>query len=144
MSILCENKNDTNDLKLQEDLERRFGPAMAQDIMDQLKKAENGGQNGPADYMDAKALSEGTELYRRETQAALKRLKSLKHHSGVKAPGIIDWDEAFLQKQMEKSLGFYLRFNKGYFILYRQTMDAYKIVGTNPYKEQTHLYGMAA
>ena len=58
-----------DDLALAEDLERRYGPAMAQDILDQLKKAE--GCTGPADYLSVKTLSEGEELYRRDAQEAL-------------------------------------------------------------------------
>lgn len=33
-------KIEANDLKLQEDLERRFGEAMAQEIMAEIKKAD--------------------------------------------------------------------------------------------------------
>ena len=49
-----------DDTALREDLERRYGPAMAQDILDQLKKADSL-QECP-DYLSVKTLSEGEEI----------------------------------------------------------------------------------
>lgn len=71
--------NKGSDTALREDLERRYGPAMAQDILDQLKKAEGvcGPKSAP-DYLSVKTLSEGEEMYRRDAQEALKRLKAWK------------------------------------------------------------------
>ncbi len=51
-----------DDLALIEDLERRFGPAMAQEIMDELKKAEKPKKVASGiNYMGAKTLSEAAE-----------------------------------------------------------------------------------
>lgn len=41
MTEYINKKQNSGDLALFEDLERRYGPGMAQDIMDQLKKAES-------------------------------------------------------------------------------------------------------
>jgi len=63
MFDLIEKTYKWDDVALREDLERRYGPAMAQDILDQLKKAE--GLNSPdaaADYLSVKTLSEGEEI----------------------------------------------------------------------------------
>lgn len=114
-----------DDLALVEDLERRYGPAMAQDILDQLNKAEGG--SGPADYMSVKTLSEGEELYRRDAQQALKRLKASKMTKIKARSGVIEFERAFLLKEFERSFAFYMRFHKGYHVLYRQAMQAYKI-----------------
>lgn len=114
-----------DDLALAEDLERRYGPAMAQDILDQLNKAE--GCSGPADYLSVKTLSEGEELYRRDAQEALKRLKESKLAKVKTRAGVIEFEGAFLLKEFERSFAFYLRFHKGYHVLYRQAMQAYKI-----------------
>jgi hypothetical protein len=114
-----------DDLALREDLERRYGPAMAQDILDQLKKAES--QNVSADYMAVKTLSEGEEMYRRDAQEALKRLKAWKRAKAVSLKGVVEFEGPFLQKEFERSFGFYLRFHKGYHVLYRQAMQAYKV-----------------
>ncbi len=132
-----EKKIETKDMKLQEDLERRFGEAMAQEIMDQIKKADNinKGLNIRPDYCGVKALSEGAEIYRREAQIALKRLKTWKRNRDEAKPGVVDWDGAFLKSQFERSFKFYHRFHKGYYVLYRQAMEAYKVAGAYPYKE---------
>ena len=51
-----------DDFALTEDLERRFGPAMAQQIMDELKKAERPQKVATGfNYIGAKALSEAAE-----------------------------------------------------------------------------------
>lgn len=144
MTILINDKktNEKDDLDLFEDLERRFGPAMAQQIMDELKKAENPNKKVAAgfDYMGAKALSEGAELYRHEAQHALERLKTWKRRHVNKQHDIVEWDGAFLQRQFERKHRFYMRFHKSYFILYRQAIDAYRLIGVtaSPYKEVRH------
>jgi hypothetical protein len=137
MTKIFEKKTNTNDLKLQEDLERRFGEAMAQEIMDQIKKADNinKGLNTIPDYCGVKALSEGAEIYRREAQIALKRLKTWKRNRDEAKLGVVDWDGALLKSQFERSFSYYLRFNRSFHILYRQAMEAYKVAGTYPYKE---------
>jgi len=117
-----------DDLTLREDLERRYGPAMAQDILDQLKKAEGvcASKTAP-DYLSVKMLSEGEEMYRRDAQEALKRLKAWKRGKVEARKGIVEFEGPFLQKEFERSFGFYLRFHKGYHVLYRQAMQAYKV-----------------
>lgn len=124
-----------DDLALAEDLERRYGPAMAQDILDQLKKAE--ACTGSVDYLSVKTLSEGEELYRRDAQEALKRLKASKMTKIKARLGVIEFEGAFLQKEFERSFAFYLRFHRGYHVLYRQAMQAYKIKAYVP-ANQTH------
>ncbi len=120
-----EKTHKGNDLALREDLERRYGPAMAQDILDQLKKAD--ASNGAADYLSVKTLSEGQEMYRRDAQEALKRLKAWKHGKAESCQGVVEFEGPFLQKEFERSFSFYLRFHKGYHVLYRQAMQAYKV-----------------
>ena len=113
------------DTALREDLERRYGPAMAQDILDQLNRAKS--VTGPADYLSVKTLSEAEEMYRRDAQAALKRLKVSKRGKADSHNGVIEFEGAFLLKEFERSFSFYLRFHKGYHVLYRQAMQAYKV-----------------
>ncbi len=116
------------DTALMEDLERRYGPAMAQDILDQLKKAE--GMCGPKsvpDYLSVKTLSEGEEMYRLDAQEALKRLKAWRRGHTESRQGVVEFEGAFLLKEFERSFSFYLRFHKGYHVLYRQAMQAYKV-----------------
>lgn len=113
---------------LREDLERRYGPGMAQDILDQLAKAESPGTGkGEAGYLSVKTLSEAEELYRREAQIALKRLREWKCGADESIQGVVEFEGAFLQKDFERSFSFYRRFHKGYHVLYRQAMQAYKV-----------------
>lgn len=128
MTNIYNKTNKGDDTALREDLERRYGPAMAQDILDQLKKAEGlcGPKSAP-DYLSVKTLSEGEEMYRRDAQEALKRLKAWKRGKGATRADVVDFEGPFLQKEFERSFGFYLRFHKGYHVLYRQAMHAYKV-----------------
>lgn len=117
-----------DDMALREDLEHRYGPAMAQDILDQLKKAEGVCPSKTApDYLSVKTLSEGEEMYRRDAQEALKRLKAWKRGKVEARKSVVEFEGPFLQKEFERSFGFYLRFHKGYHVLYRQAMHAYKV-----------------
>ena len=128
-----------NDTALREDLERRYGPAMAQDILDQIKKAEGlcGPESAP-DYLSVKTLSEGEEMYRRDAQKALKRLKAWKRGHSETRNGVIELEGAFLLKEFERSFAFYLRFHKGYHVLYRQAMQAYKVKAYVPAYQIDH------
>ena len=128
MFEIYEKTNRRDDKALREDLERRYGPAMAQDILDQLKKAEGvcGPKSAP-EYLSVKTLSEGEEMYRRDAQEALKRLKASKRGKVEARKDVVEFEGPFLLKEFERSFGFYLRFNKGYHVLYRQAMQAYKV-----------------
>lgn len=124
-----------DDFALAEDLERRFGPAMAQQIMDELKKAEKPKKVASGfDYIGAKALSEASEIYRREAQTALRRYKLWKGECGITMKDVVDMEGAFLKKEFQRSFDFYRRFNKGFFIIYRQAMQTYKTGPYVPYK----------
>ncbi len=134
-------KNDktgqNQDQSLFEDLERRYGFAMAQEIMDQLKKAENLHKkvSGSIDYMSAKALSEAAEIYRQDAKLALRRYKNWQASRGEAMKGVIDMEGAFLKKEFQRSFDFYRRFNKAFFITYRQAMQTYKTGAYVPYKQ---------
>lgn len=124
-----------DDFALAEDLERRFGPAMAQQIMDELKKAEKPTKVASGfDYIGAKALSEASEMYRRESQTALCRYKNWKRKCGSAMKDVVDMEGAFLKKEFQRSFDFYRRFNRGFFIIYRQAMQTYKTGSYVPHK----------
>lgn len=128
MSEMIDESAKAKNMALREDLERRYGPGMAQDILDQLKKAEgpNSGKD-EADYLSVKTLSEAEELYRREAQIALGRFKEWRRGADASRKGVVEFEGAFLQKDFERAFSFYLRFHKGYHVLYRQAMQAYKV-----------------
>ena len=124
-----------DDLALIEDLERRFGPAMAQQIMDELKKAEKPKKVASGiDYMGAKTLSEAAEMYRRDAQTALRRYKNWKGECGIALKDVVDMEGAFLKKEFQRSFDFSRRLHKGFFTVYRQAMQTYKTGSYIPYK----------
>lgn len=117
-----------NDIDLFEDLERRFGPAMAQQIMDELKKAEKPKKVASnIDYMGAKTLSEASEMYRQEAKISLRHYKIWKGQDGTAIKDVVDIEGAFLKKEFQRSFDFYRRFNQGFFTIYRQAMQAYEV-----------------
>ena len=130
------DKNGQNyDLMMLEDLERRFGPAMAQQIMDELKKAENPKKlASDINYMGAKALSEASEMYRREAQIALRDYRKWKSDKHAVWKDVVDIEGALLKKEFQRNFNFYRRFNKGFFTIYRQAMKTYKTGTYAPYK----------
>lgn len=61
--------------QLQDELERRYGPGVAQELIDQLRRLE--GKNGRRiDYMTIKAWSEVLEACRTEARSALVKLRN--------------------------------------------------------------------
>lgn len=126
------------DLALIEDLERRYGPAMAQEILDQLKKAEalEASKSIP-DCLPVKAMSEAEEMYRQEARIILKRLKAWRRDNPRDGQDVLEFEGAFLQRELERTFGFYLRFNKGFHVLYRQAMRAYKVKAYVPAQKST-------
>lgn len=129
MSELVKKSGNANDPALHDDLERRYGPAMAQEIVDLLRKAENPAaqDNEPVDYLSIKALSEGSELYRREARSALTRLKASKGNVGCGTGNVVCFDEHAMLREFERSFGFYRRFHQAFYVLYRQAMEAYRV-----------------
>lgn len=117
-----------SDLALIEDLEKRYGPAMAQYILDQLKRAEAlDVPKSVPDCLSVKAMSEAEEIYRREAHVILERLKAWKRDSRNGRQDVVEFEGLFLAKEFERTFGFYLRFNRGFHVLYRQAMQAYKV-----------------
>lgn len=128
-----------SDLGVLEDLERRFGPAMAQQIMDELKKAETRKKVASNfNYIGAKALSEMAEIYREEARTKLRLYKS---HKGTNAHnerfGLQDTHNLSLKKDFEYSFHLYRRFYKGFFIVYREAMHSY-----TTQMRHTHIYAL--
>lgn len=125
------------DLALIEDLERRYGPAMAQEIVDQLKRAEALEASGSVpDCLSVKAMSEAEEIYRQEARIILKRLRAWKRDSMIGRQDVLEFEGVFLGRELERTFGFYLRFNKGFHVLYRQAMQAYKVKAYVPAHER--------
>ena len=105
---------------LQEELERRYGPAMAQEIVDQIKKAEK--TDHQPDYMAVKAVSEAVELFRNEAQQAIHRIKARKT---VANDDITNLGEKRAWKDLEKFFGLYVTMHCIYSRMYRKAIAPY-------------------
>ena len=117
--------NTENDYQnLFEELERRYGPAIAQDLIDQIMKIEEDQTQKP-DYMGVKALSEALELMRLDVRNAINRLKALRHQKDLLPDGVLDLDEKRMEMRLEDLLTCYRVLMHGFYRSYRQAMAAY-------------------
>ncbi len=120
-----ENKENLDIQRLQEELEKQYGPAVAQDIVDRIRK------NGPIakspDYMDVKALSELQERFRAQAMMAVWRLKEWRKSQTKPAfhENLVQLEGVFLQRQCEDAIALYRLANKSYFAMYREAMAAF-------------------
>lgn len=122
------DKKQNSDLnQLQADLERQYGPAVAQDIVDRLRQ---NGEAAPApapDYMDVKAMSELQERFRAQAMMAVWRLKEWRRaRSGnAAAPqNLIDLEGVFLARQCTDAVKLYRLATKTYHAMYRDALNA--------------------
>lgn len=123
-----ENKENLDIQKLQDELEKQYGPAVAQDIVDRIRKTGNVAK--APDYMDVKAMSELQEKFRAQAMMAVWRLKEWRKQQQSKAyqENLIVLEGAFLQRQCEDAVKLYRQANKSYFAMYHEAMAAF----TNP------------
>ncbi len=139
MTNTTKHKQETDYQTLYMELEGRYGPALAQDIVDQVKKADgqdNKEQN--TDYMPLKALSEALEIFRAETKSNVKKLKFIKHAQNNANDDVIDLEEARLEKELECLLACYWQTQKSFYTLYNRFMACYVTAPTQDYKKLSH------
>jgi len=112
---------------LQEELEQRYGLGMAQEIIDQIKKAELP-QHVP-DFMPVKVLSETTETFRGEVKEAVKGLKTAKHLGNYKAKeptsNVIHLEEERLERDLAHLWECYYASQRAFYTLYHKAIAAY-------------------
>lgn len=114
---------------LQEELELRYGPGLAQQIADQIRQIED-----PAyvpDFMAVKALSEALEIFRAEAKGTVLRLKAGK---AVKRAGVIDLDEKRLERDLNRLFACYREAQRGFYILFDRAMKACQCPENRSYK----------
>lgn len=135
-----ETKENLDIQKLQEELEKQYGPAVAQDIVDRIRK------NGPIaktpEYMDVKAMSELQERFRAQAMMAVWRLKEWRKTQNKAAfhKNLVQLEGVFLQRQCEDVIALYRLANKSYFAMYRDAMAAF----TAPAYTTSYTAGAAA
>lgn len=125
--------NEINVQALQDELEHKYGPAVAQDIADHIR-ATGPVANKP-DYMDVKAMSELAERFRAQAMMAVWRLKDWrrKERNRQIRDNLIRLEGVFLQRQCEDAFALYRQANKSYFAMYHEAMAAF----LSPVAEQT-------
>jgi hypothetical protein len=122
-----ENKENLDVSKLQDELEKQYGPAVAQDIIDRIRKTGNVAKT--PNYMDVKAMSELQERFRAQARMAVWRLKAWR--KGQSKPSfqenLIQLEGAFLQRQCEDAIKLYRQANRTYHAMYQEAMASFVI-----------------
>jgi hypothetical protein len=109
---------------LQDELERRYGPALAQDIVDQIRKTE--APDFIPGYVAVKAASEVLELFRGETREALRKLKGSRTTKAANDDGrLVSLETARLRHEFERLFDLYFLSQRGFYRIYRKAMSAY-------------------
>lgn len=120
MDTQTKQQAQSHDQALQEELEVRYGPALAQQIADEIKKAEKAAH--VPDFMAVKAVSETMELFRDEAQKALQNLKGRRKAAN---DDVTDMDEKRARQEFEKLFGLYLVAQHNFYEMYRKAMSAH-------------------
>jgi Zn-finger domain-containing protein len=122
-----DNKENVDIQKLQEELEKQYGPAVAQDIRDRIRK--NGPIANTPEYMDVKAMSELQERFRAQAMMAVWKLKEWRKSQNKAAlhQNLVQLEGVFLQRQCVDAIALYRLANKSYFAMYREAMEAFTL-----------------
>lgn len=120
-----ENKDKYDLNTLAADLERRYGPAVAQNVVDHLQRNIRSGK--APEYMDVKALSELQERYRAQAMMAVWRLREWrKSQRPVEfSANLVELEGAFLARQCQDAVSLYRQATSMYFSMHRRAMAAY-------------------
>ena len=129
MMYTTDNKQNSNAETLQEQLERQYGPAVAQDIMDRLYKDQPAAKVAkPApDYMDVKAMSEIAERQRAQAMMDIWTLREWRKANDASRPShknLISLEGVCLERKCAEAIKAYRHSHKTYFEMYREALAA--------------------
>lgn len=133
-----DNKQEIDLGRLQDELETQYGPAVAQDIVDRIRKVDAPVVKVKApDYMDVKALSELAERFRGQAMMAIWKLREWRRSQDRKSctANLIELEGVFLQRHCEDAIILYRQANKSYWATYRDAMAVYAAKPTPAYLE---------
>lgn len=116
---------------LQAELEKRYGAAVAQGIIDQIKRTEK--ETSTPDYMVVKACSEMTELFREDAQKLLAKIKDYKAHRPVQSGNLTDLDAKRLEMEFRRVFRLYWVSMKLFYSLYRAALLGYRAKIASPF-----------
>lgn len=109
---------------LQEELERRYGPGLAQDIVEQIIKSEEP-ENVPG-YMAVKAVSEVMELFRNEARDTLRELKIFKGAIVANDNDVLYLEAQRLRRKSEHYLALYFLARQSFYRMYHKAIGSYR------------------
>lgn len=123
-----DNKDISDIQELQDKLEKKYGPSVAQDIIDRLGKIE--GQPGAPADTDVKAMSELQQRYRAQAMTAVWRLKEWRRMElkGANETGLRQQEGLFLNNKCADAIKLYRNAHKAYCAMARAKTQA---VNTN-------------
>lgn len=114
-------KNEADYQTLQEELEQRYGPALAQQIIDQIKQADK--PNSKPHFVTVKALSEATEIFRADARNIIKDLKETEPDD-QNAASVVYIDVERQKRELERILNLYFLCQKRFYRFYHKAMAA--------------------
>lgn len=138
MSNTIKKDQECGYMALYEELETRYGAPIAQEIVDQIKKADDQSHN--PDFMAVKAVSEALELFRGETRAIVKKLKEMKADHN----NLTDLNKARLQKRLQTLFACYWLTQQGFYRLYNKAIKGCEVQKPYRYDRYTCPTKMAA
>lgn len=119
------SKNHENDHQaLFDELEKRYGCAMAQGIVDEIKKTEDSDNAGAPDYMLVKACSEMLELFRGEAQTLISQMKMRPRVWSNTETNVTYLDQRRLEKEFKRIFRLYWVSMKLFYPMYDDAMNA--------------------
>lgn len=134
MSNTFKKDQEQGYLALYEELEVRYGAPMAQEIVDQIKKADE--QDNKVDFMPVKAISEALELFRGESRQIVKKLKEAKLKGF--SDDIASLEEKRLQNELEHIFNCYWLSQQAFYKLYDKAMKICEVPETYRYDRYTN------
>lgn len=117
---------------LQDELELRYGVAMAQEIMDEIRKVED--PDFLPDYITVKAASEVLEFFRTKTKEKLGELALRRMAGAWTAPGVIDLNDRRIEKDAATFFGLYFQAQHIFYRLYARAMSQYTANAPKAYR----------
>lgn len=140
MSNTMQKDQEQGYIALYEELEARYGAALAQQIVDQIKKADK--QDNRPEYMAVKAVSETLELFRGQTRQTLQKLKQVRLDD--LPADIANLGEKRLQNDLVHLFTCYWLSQQAYYKLYNRAVRICEVPETYRYERRTRPTKMAA
>lgn len=140
MSNTTKEEQEMREQALYEELEIRYGAALAQEIIDQIKKTDD--QDDKPDYMAVKAMSEVLEVFRADAQKIVKKLRNLQLSSLPEK--VVSLEQKRLQNELKQIFNCYWVVQHSFYTLYNRALKISEVPETYRYDRYTKPTEMAA